>query len=68
MSRVGKKPINIKDVELTQGSGELKVKGKLGELSTAIHPNIQFGWCANNTGLEVVTKSYDYPALRITGI
>ena len=41
MSRVGKKPINIKDVEFTQTKGELKVKGKLGELSTAIHPHME---------------------------
>jgi large subunit ribosomal protein L6 len=41
VSRVGKKPINIKDVELTQNNGEVKVKGKLGELSTTIHPNMK---------------------------
>ena len=41
MSRVGKKPINIKDVELVQNTGEIKVKGKLGELSTRIHPNME---------------------------
>lgn len=41
MSRVGKKPIDIKDVELTQNNGEIKVKGKLGELSVSIHPNME---------------------------
>lgn len=41
MSRVGKKPINIKDVEFTQSNGEIKVKGKLGELSMVIHPNME---------------------------
>lgn len=41
MSRVGKKPINIEDVELTQSNGEVKVKGKLGELSITIHPNME---------------------------
>ncbi len=41
MSRVGKKPVNINDVEFSQSNGELKVKGKLGELSTSIHPNME---------------------------
>ena len=41
MSRVGKKPISLNDVELTQSNGEVKVKGKLGELSTTIHPNME---------------------------
>jgi large subunit ribosomal protein L6 len=41
VSRVGKKPINIENVELTQSNGEVKVKGKLGELSTTIHPNME---------------------------
>ena len=40
MSRVGKKPINIKGIEVTNKSGELKVKGKLGELSMSVQPNI----------------------------
>ncbi len=40
MSRVGKKPINIKDVEVTLSGNDLKVKGKLGELEMKIHPNI----------------------------
>ena len=41
MSRVGKQPISIKDVEVTRKNGEIKVKGKLGELSRTIHPNIE---------------------------
>jgi large subunit ribosomal protein L6 len=41
VSRVGKKPINIENVELSQSNGEVKVKGKLGELSTTIHPNME---------------------------
>jgi large subunit ribosomal protein L6 len=41
VSRVGKKPINIENVELTHNNGEVKVKGKLGELSTTIHPNME---------------------------
>jgi large subunit ribosomal protein L6 len=40
VSRVGKKPIDIKDVEVTKKDAELKVKGKLGELSMTIHPNM----------------------------
>lgn len=40
MSRVGKKPVNIKDVELKQNNGELKIKGKLGELTIDVHPNM----------------------------
>ena len=40
MSRVGKKPINIKDVEFTQSGTTVKVKGKLGELESSFHPNI----------------------------
>lgn len=40
MSRVGKKPIDIKDVEVTRNNGEIKVKGKLGELTMTPHPNM----------------------------
>jgi len=40
VSRVGKKPISIKDVTVTTSGKEIKVKGKKGELSREIHPNI----------------------------
>jgi len=40
VSRIGKKPINIKDVEVKLNGKKIKVKGKLGELSRDIHPNI----------------------------
>jgi large subunit ribosomal protein L6 len=40
VSRIGKKPIYIKDVKVTKTDGLLKVNGKLGELSMKIHPNI----------------------------
>ncbi len=40
MSRVGKKPINIKDVEFAQKGQTIKVKGKFGELEKSFHPNI----------------------------
>jgi len=41
VSRVGRKPINIKDVTITQTDNSVKVKGKLGELERNIHPNIK---------------------------
>jgi len=41
VSRVGKKPIKIKDVTITQSGNTIKVKGKLGELERTIHPNIK---------------------------
>jgi large subunit ribosomal protein L6 len=41
VSRIGKKPILIKDVTVTKDNSTVKVKGKLGELSMQIHPNIK---------------------------
>ena len=41
MSRVGKKPVYIKDITFTQEERELKVKGKLGELSMTVPKNIE---------------------------
>lgn len=41
MSRVGKKPINIKDVTVVQNNDVLKIKGKLGELEIKVHPKIK---------------------------
>lgn len=41
MSRVGKKPVNIKDITFTQEERKLKVKGKLGELSMTVPKNIE---------------------------
>jgi large subunit ribosomal protein L6 len=40
VSRIGKKPINIKNVTITKTDDVIKVKGKLGELQMKIHPNI----------------------------
>jgi large subunit ribosomal protein L6 len=40
VSRVGKKPVNIKDVTVSHENQVVKVKGKLGELETKIHPNM----------------------------
>ena len=40
MSRVGKKPINIKDAKVTLSGNTVTVKGKLGELKREVHPNI----------------------------
>jgi large subunit ribosomal protein L6 len=56
VSRVGKKPINIKDVKITRSNNEFKVAGKLGELSLNIHPNMT----VNVEGSEVlVTRPND---------
>ena len=56
MSRVGKKPINIKDVEFTQEGNSIKVKGKFGELQKSFHPNMSI----NVEGDEVtVTRPND---------
>lgn len=41
MSRIGKKPIPIKDVTVTLKDGKLSVKGKLGQLEMNVHPNIK---------------------------
>lgn len=40
MSRIGKNPVNIKDITFTKNGQDIKVKGKLGELSMSVHPNI----------------------------
>ncbi|GBD89357.1 50S ribosomal protein L6 [bacterium BMS3Abin04] len=40
MSRIGKKPINIKDVEVKQNNQTVLVKGKLGQIERTFHPNI----------------------------
>ncbi|MDQ7817062.1 MAG: 50S ribosomal protein L6 [Melioribacteraceae bacterium] len=40
MSRIGKKPIPIKDVTVTKTDGLIKVKGKLGELTVKVNPNV----------------------------
>lgn len=41
MSRVGKKPVSVNDVEIKIDGQIVKVKGKLGELSTEVHPNMK---------------------------
>ncbi len=56
MSRVGKKPINIKDVEFTKKGNTLTVKGKFGQLEKTFHSNIDI----NVEGEEVlVTRPND---------
>ncbi len=56
MSRVGKKPINIKGVEFSQTGSTVKVKGKFGELEKSFHQNIAI----NVDGEEVlVTRPND---------
>lgn len=41
MSRIGKKPVNIKGVTVTLLNNTIKVKGKLGELERTVHPNMK---------------------------
>ncbi|MBI3123332.1 MAG: 50S ribosomal protein L6 [Ignavibacteriales bacterium] len=42
MSRIGKKPVKIvKDVSVTQKADVLNVKGKLGEMTLKVHPNMK---------------------------
>lgn len=41
MSRVGKQPINIKDVQVNQSNGTVKIKGKLGELELDVNPKMK---------------------------
>jgi len=40
VSRIGKKPVNIKGLTVSQANHMLKVKGKLGELEMKVHPNM----------------------------
>ncbi|MFH0734251.1 MAG: 50S ribosomal protein L6 [bacterium] len=40
MSRIGKKPIDIKGVTVTKENDIVKVKGALGELATKVHQNV----------------------------
>jgi len=40
VSRIGKNPVNIKDITFTQDGQSVKVKGKLGELEMKVHPNM----------------------------
>ena len=56
MSRVGKKPVNVKDVEFTQTGNTIKVKGKFGELEKSFHPNMSI---AVDDGKLVVTRPND---------
>lgn len=41
MSRIGKKPIELKDVTVSLSGNNIKVKGKLGELECNVHPSIK---------------------------
>ncbi|MCP5061318.1 MAG: 50S ribosomal protein L6 [Ignavibacteriae bacterium] len=56
MSRVGKKPVNVKDVEFTQTGNTIKVKGKFGELEKSFHPNMSI---AVDDGELVVARPND---------
>jgi len=41
VSRIGKKPVNIKDITFNQNGRNITVKGKLGELSMSLPNNIE---------------------------
>ena len=56
MSRVGKKPIDVKNIELTQNGNTIKVKGKFGELEKSFHPNMTI---KVNEGELVVVRPND---------
>jgi len=56
VSRVGKKPVSISDVEIKVEGQVIKVKGKLGELSTEVHPNMNV---SVNEGELVVERPDD---------
>ena len=56
MSRIGKNPVNIKDITFTQDGQNVKVKGKLGELAMTVHPNISV---KVEEDLVVVTRPND---------
>lgn len=57
MSRVGKKPIDVKNIELTQKGNTIKVKGKFGELEKSFHPNMTI---KVDEGELVVVRPNDY--------
>jgi len=52
VSRIGKNPVNIKDITFNKNGQILKVKGKLGELEMTVHPNI----AVEVDGEEVLVK------------
>lgn len=57
MSRIGKNPVTIPDAVDAQLSGQdLKVKGKLGELSMTIYPGIAASMEANDSGKVIAFK------------
>ncbi|MFZ1291034.1 MAG: 50S ribosomal protein L6 [Melioribacteraceae bacterium] len=41
MSRIGKKPINIANIEFSQKGNSINIKGKFGELEKSFHPNLK---------------------------
>jgi large subunit ribosomal protein L6 len=54
MSRIGKKPIPVPaGVDVALNDGEIKVKGKNGELSLAWHPNMDVSWDAATRNISV---------------
>ncbi len=41
MSRIGKKPVELKNVTVTKTGNVIKIKGSKGELETLVHPNME---------------------------
>lgn len=56
MSRIGKKPVIIDGVTVTQSGNTLKIKGTKGELTREFHPNIKIDVSASEV---VVTRPND---------
>ena len=64
MSRIGKKIIAIPEkTEVSHADGVFKVKGPLGEIARAFHPEIQIKIENNTVTLEPVRMSLDLRAL-----
>jgi len=61
VSRIGKKPINIKGVTVNKNGNLVKVKGPLGELETEVNPNINVEINAEEV---VVTRPNDERTIR----
>ncbi len=61
MSRIGKKPINIKGVTVNKSGNLVKVKGPLGELETEVNPYINVEINAEEI---VVTRPNDERTIR----
>lgn len=52
MSRIGKKPVDIKGLQVSLTENKVKIKGKLGELEKVLHPNNSYEVVDN----EIIVK------------